>query len=147
MELKMTKVSETKVSTVSKLEINGQFICFILEDGHRDIKEYGETRIPAGRYQIIQRYAGRHFEKYKDRFDHEWSLYIPDVPNFKWIMLHIGNTIKDTEGCLLTGNMVGYIPEDDTFKVYYSTKAYLRLYALLKKAFDEKLQIWLTIKR
>jgi hypothetical protein len=31
-------------------------------------------------------------------------LLVQDVPNRDWILFHIGNTSKDTSGCILVGN-------------------------------------------
>jgi hypothetical protein len=33
-------------------------------------------------------------------------LHILDVPNFKYILIHIGNTDDDTAGCPLTGSYI-----------------------------------------
>ena len=32
-----------------------KFLCYTLEDEHRDVKKYGETRVPAGTYKITLR--------------------------------------------------------------------------------------------
>ena len=39
-------------ATLSKVDIDGQFVCFGLEDEYREDKVANETRIPAGRYRI-----------------------------------------------------------------------------------------------
>lgn len=133
--LKTRLIDETPNSTLSELtDHNGKFICFIIEDGHRDAKEYGKTRIPAGVYKISRRTVGRFAANYAKKFRQLWIPHIVGVPNFKYILIHIGNTTKDTKGCLLPntgvskdilGNYVGN----------HSTKAYLRLYSVLKLAF------------
>ena len=43
--------------------------------------------------------------KYAKKFPdiHKGMLHIIDVPNFQWILIHVGNTELDTMGCLLVG--------------------------------------------
>lgn len=56
-----------------------------------------DDRIPAGTYQCVP-YSGT---KYKNVY------LVKDVPGRSAILLHWGNTEKDTEGCILLGNRVG----------------------------------------
>lgn len=80
------------------------FRCFTLEDQHQKVKVPGETRIPAGRYEIKLRAAGGLHDKYKLRYPwHVGMLHLQSVPGFEWIYLHPGTTDFDTLGCILTG--------------------------------------------
>jgi hypothetical protein len=45
--LSLKPVDETPDSTASPLLFEGNHLCYILEDGHREVKVRGETRIPA----------------------------------------------------------------------------------------------------
>lgn len=76
---------------------------YTLEDPVRDIdkdgsldeeKVYGKTAIPFGIYKGFLR-----FSPSKNRVVPE----LKDVPNFKYIQIHSGNTAKDTQGCILIG--------------------------------------------
>ena len=82
-----------------------QFYGFTCEDEHRTKKVMGETRIPAGRYEIKLRREGGMLKRYKQRFGdwHEGMLHLQDVPGFKWIYIHVGNDDDDTAGCILLG--------------------------------------------
>ncbi len=82
-----------------------RLLCFTLEDEFRTHKVSGETRIPAGEYKITLRREGGHHARYAQRFPelHRGMLWIRDVPNFEFILIHIGNTEGDTAGCLLVG--------------------------------------------
>ena len=80
-----------------------EFMCYTLEDEHRDEKVMSETRIPAGEYEIKLRTVGGFNDKYSRRFKdiHKGMLWLQDVPNFKWVLIHCGNTDEHTAGCLL----------------------------------------------
>lgn len=70
---------------------------FTLENPKRATSK--DDRIPAGAYQCVP-YSGT---KYKNVY------HIKDVPGRSAILIHWGNTEKDTEGCILLGNRVGEI--------------------------------------
>jgi len=84
----------SKKSTIGKLYINGEFECYTLEDMVRNEKKYGETAIPSGGYEVKITYS----PKFKTKLP-----VLIDVPNFRGIRIHPGNTHKDTEGCILVG--------------------------------------------
>ena len=56
MELRVIRMYSQDDFTIGALYLeneNGrEFLCFTLEDEHRDEKVKGETRIPKGKYQI-----------------------------------------------------------------------------------------------
>lgn len=119
----------TADSDINVLCPNVKFLCFTLEDIYRPVKVMGQTRIPAGRYEIKLRPEGGKYAKYYDRFG-EWQkpgmLHITNVPNFEWILIHPGNSVRDTEGCLLVGD--GY---DAAGVLEGSRDAYERIYKLI----------------
>lgn len=82
-----------------------EFLCETLEDGFREEKIHGKTRIPPGRRKLALRCEGGMHERYKKRFGawHRGMLWIQGVENFSWVYLHIGNDEDDTEGCPLVG--------------------------------------------
>ena len=73
--------------------------CFTLEDKVREdgVKVVGETAIPAGKYELCISYSGR-YGKLMPR--------LLNVENFSGILIHPGNTQKDTAGCVLVGRHV-----------------------------------------
>ena len=121
-------------TTISRITVDGEFICFGLEDEYRETKLSKETRIPAGTYKIKLRKTGTHHAKYSLRFAdiHKGMLHIQNVPNFTGILIHCGNTAEDTEGCLLVGSQA--ITEPGDMKIINSTAAYRRLYSLVVDA-------------
>jgi hypothetical protein len=77
------------------------FLGFIIEDGFKEKKEWGKTRIPEGRYKVVKRTDSRFNPKYAQRYKHKWVLGLVDVPGFEGIVIHIGNTPEDSHGCPL----------------------------------------------
>lgn len=105
MELLLKRTLSNQHETIGELYINRALECNTLEDEYRAVKVMKETRIPAGRYQIKFRRVGGHHLRYSQRFPgiHKGMLELQNVPNFKFILIHIGNFDKDTDGCILVG--------------------------------------------
>jgi len=117
--------------TISRVYANGKFICHGLEDEYRAVKKWGDTRIPAGTYNMAMRTKGGFHNRYKRMFgaQHKGMLHVLHVKNFKYILHHIGNYDKDTAGCLLLGRA-----DYKAWAVWQSKKAYLRYYKLVAPA-------------
>ncbi len=129
--LEQKLIAQTPNSTASVLLHGNRWLGFIIEDGHRDAKEYGLTRIPAGEYTILPKKEGKYFSQYKQIFGHKWVPYLQGVPDFEGILIHSGNYTTDTAGCLLINTTLGYL---DKTNVYYgggSKDAYKKLYNYL----------------
>lgn len=128
MRLTLERISSGPNSTIGVLYLDGKFECFTCEDEYREEKVAGETRIPAGEYQIRLRTWGGFNDRYKNRFDfHEGMLEICEVPNFADILIHVGNDEGDTAGCVLVG-LSAEAAEEGGGRVLFSTKAYGLLY-------------------
>lgn len=144
MRLHSQLVAETEESSLSVVTLAGEFLCFALEDGFRLEKVDGETRIPPGVYEIGQRREGGFYERYKKSYGHRFALHVLNVPNFEFVLIHIGNTIFDTRGCILVGFGVSY---NGRFAVSQSTAAYLDLYDKVEKAFERGEKVEIEISR
>ena len=106
MKLESVRIAYKPTYTISRLSIDGIYLCDVLEDVVRDLnrdgdlndageaKVYGETAIPAGTYTVDLTYSNR-FKKVLPLLE--------DVPGFEGIRIHPGNTAVDTHGCLLVG--------------------------------------------
>ena len=111
MKYEVLRISSGKDSTSGMLfEVDNNtrtFLAYTLEDEQRDVKVWGETRIPAGTYKLKLRKEGgfhtRYLAKYGDTF-HKGMIWVQDVPGFEWILWHTGNTDEHTAGCLILGN-------------------------------------------
>jgi Family of unknown function (DUF5675) len=134
MKIDVLRFISDKETTISRILLDGVFICFGLEDTYRDKKIKHETRIPAGKYKIKLRKQGTHHEKYKIRFEdiHRGMLHLQNVPNFEYILIHCGNTHADTSGCLLVGMAAN--TESGNMSISSSTVAYRKLYPLVVDA-------------
>lgn len=104
MKIEVLRLFTDQVVTLSKVLIDGEFFCYGLEDPMREKKVYAETAIPNGQYMV----GLRHSPKFSYRFEHD-MLWVKDVPGFEYILIHWGNTVKDTAGCLLLGNRLGVV--------------------------------------
>tara|TARA_R100000278_G_scaffold10509_2_gene12058 strand:- start:1051 stop:1668 length:618 start_codon:yes stop_codon:yes gene_type:complete len=107
------------------------FLCYTLEDEARTVKQWGETRIPAGKYKLTLRNEGGFHTRYLAKFGaefHKGMIYVNEVPNFEYILWHIGNDDDDTAGCLLVGKT-----SQDNF-IGNSTTAYKEIYPPIRDA-------------
>lgn len=116
MELRLERNHKLNDYTIGDLYIDNIFYCNTLEDTDRGltssmteqeinkIKIKGKTAIPTGKYKIT-------LDIISPRFSNS-SLYksidgklprLLNVPGFDGILIHIGNTPKDTDGCILVG--------------------------------------------
>lgn len=102
MEITVKRFKLTKRCTIGNMLIDGKFFCNTLEDKVRKLPEeakvWGKTAIPAGTYNV---------EMYESpRFKRRLPL-LKDVPYFTGILIHRGNTVEDTVGCILVGEANG----------------------------------------
>ena len=110
--------------TLSKIFVDGKFVCLGLEDPIRAEKVKGETGIPAGIYKV----GLRHSPKFSPKYGHN-MLWVQNVPGYEFILIHPGNTKDDTEGCLLVGNTLGVV--NNKIAVLASVTAYNMLYKMV----------------
>ena len=130
MKLRLERKYFKETYTIGNLYINGSFFSNTLEDKNRDVnkngkfdnsetKVYGETCIPFGTYKIILTMS--------PKFKRELPRLL-NVPSFEGVLIHRGNTAKDSAGCILIGEnkAVG--------KVLNSTPYEERLVKIIKNA-------------
>jgi len=113
-----------------------KFLAYTLEDEKRDEKVMKETRIPSGTYEVKLRTEGGHHNKYASRYGsmHKGMLWLQDVPNFKWILIHCGNTDEHTAGCLLVGDSQENNQIKENGFIGSSSNAYKRIYPAIAQA-------------
>ena len=148
MKYEVLRISSQKDSTSGLLfEVdNGKrtFLCYTLEDEQRDVKVWGETRIPAGTYKLGLRTEGGFHTKYISKFGadfHKGMIWVLDVPGFEYILWHIGNTDENTAGCLLLGDsQESNLVKKDGF-VGSSTNAYKLVYPRVLAAIQSGLNV------
>jgi len=144
MKLRVVRYLSSDDFTLGMLldETNGKhFLCYTLEDEHREEKVMHETRIPAGTYNITLRtvggFHGRYTNKYGDM--HKGMLWVRDVPGFEYILIHTGNTDEHTSGCLIVGNS-----SDRKGFIGSSVSAYKRIYPAIAEALERGEEVTIT---
>jgi len=131
MELRLERRELNPDCIIGQLFIDGWFECFTLEDKPNKIKVDNKTCIPEGRYKIIINYSP-HFRKNMMR--------LLDVPEFDGILIHAGNTAKDTSGCILVGKVRGYN------MILESNTALYDLQEKVQAALDFKEEVWISVE-
>jgi len=138
MQITILRLNRLLGSTLGVLIVEGtHFQCATLEPA-LPIDNGGERvskgPIPPGRYEVKWRWSN-HFNRQMP--------YVENVPNFTGIMIHPGNTAKDTKGCIL----VGRTPANDTTstegRITQSRATFSKLEAILQSATDP---IWIVVK-
>ena len=131
MESKIIRVAQGKESTLSQLYINEIFQCYLLEDKIREVKIPSKTAIPKGVFSLKLNTIGAKNVDYKKAFGklHQGMIEITGLPNFSFVYIHTGNTIKETAGCPLCG--FGFQFLDGNYQVSQSVAAYKMIYPKL----------------
>ena len=144
MELLLKRIARRETYTIGKLYIDGEYFCDTLEDTDRGLrqdmslpvsrakKRAGVTAIPTGRYKVTLKVQSPRFSK-KEMYQF-CKGYLPRLVNvlgFEGVLIHVGNTAKDTEGCILVGK------NTKVGKVLESRVTFVNLYERLKAATDD----------
>ena len=153
MELFLERKYKKNKYTVGNLYINNKFFSNTIEDKDRNhnsnmakeqikgIKVYGETAIPTGTYIIDMNTIS---PKFKDRsWAKPYGGKIPrllDVKGFSGVLMHPGNSAKDSSACILIGlnTKVGMITN--------STEYFHKLMKILLESKLKGENITITIK-
>ena len=123
--------------TIGILYVNGVRLCNTLEDAVRPEKIYGKTAIPKGTYRVLMnvrspKFDGRVWTK-------PYGGLVPrlrNVPNFSNVLIHVGNTAADTDGCILVGDNTEKGKLTNSTNRYYELMGMLLNAALLGEAID-----------
>lgn len=145
MKLDVLRFKDNGDTTLGMLMINGVFAAFTLEDEERTIKVWGETRIPEGEYKIGLRVEGGHHARYSKKFPsfHKGMLQVLDVPNFQYILIHIGNDDDDTAGCLLLGSS----SDSKSNTIGQSTVRYAKVYKQVVEAINSGEEVTIAYEK
>ncbi len=150
MKIEVLRYSSGKRDTLGLLFIDCQFYCYTLEDEFRTIKKHAETRIPEGTYELRLRSEGGFHNRYLKKFGsefHKGMLELQDVPNFTYVLIHIGNDEDDTAGCLLIADTVNNNTiEGKKGFIGGSTGCYQRVYPIIRDELLSCRKVFITIK-
>ncbi|MGM9733416.1 MAG: DUF5675 family protein [Prevotella sp.] len=132
MDIKVKRIARKDKYTIGKLYVNGVYVCDTLEDKDRGLRQdmalpeiqklkvKNETAIPSGKYSVrldveSPRFGGQSFYK---SVCNGCLPRLENVPGFEGVLIHCGNTDKDSSGCILIGQnkVVGQVINSrDTF--------------------------------
>ena len=140
LNIRIDRIAKKSTYTIGKLYLNGVYFCDTLEDTDRglyqgmplqkikDLKIKGATAIPKGKYKVTMNVVSPKFSKRATyQFCQGKLPRLLNVDGYEGVLIHIGNTAKDTEGCILVGQnkVVG--------QVINSTVTFQKLYAEMLK--------------
>ena len=142
MKLLVKRVTKASDFTLGELYIDGKFFCYTCEDKDRGltqsmpvsviekIKVKTATCIPYGKYKVTLDVVSPKYSNPKYKWAKKIGAKVPcliDVPGYAGVLIHVGNTAKDTDGCLL----VGFAKSKNG--VLQSTACFEKLYSILLK--------------
>lgn len=95
MNLQLKRVHKDATATSGVLYVDGKFECYTLEL---------PNPIPAGVYDLLLTVSGRAMNHTLWTPDPQFRLpELMNVPNYTAIRIHAGNTVANTQGCILVG--------------------------------------------
>ena len=143
--LRFSSQDDSSLGALFDVTDGRRFLAFTLEDEFRKEKVKGETRVPAGTYQIKLRTVGGFHTKYTEKYGsmHKGMLHVQDVPGFEYILIHTGNTDEHTDGCLLVGNTSQQNVTKNGF-IGESGDAYKRIYPPIAKVLVDGGEVTIT---
>jgi len=153
MELLLKRTYNNDKYCIGHLYVDGMYLSDTLEDTSRGLnskmplkeilkrKIKGLTAIPTGVYGVLMNVISPKYSK-KKFFLNLCKGRMPrlsNVPGYEGVLIHTGNSAKDTDGCIL----VGYNKVKGG--LVNSTEAFIKLYGMLKKAHDNHEGIYIRI--
>lgn len=118
---KMVRQTYSDKSTIGGLSLDGQFLCYVLEDKVRPKGEpiiRDQTAIQSGLYPLDITLSNK-FKREMPEITH--------VPNQRGIRMHQGSTADDSSGCLILGS------RQSPDRVSGSLEAYNKVFAIMKE--------------
>lgn len=140
LHLTLKRVALNKAYTIGHLYIDDKYFCDTLEDTVRDInkdgkfdngevKIPGKTAIPYGEYRIDMNTVSPRFSKIAQYNFCKGKLpRLIGIFDFIGVLIHVGNTVNDTDGCILVGQ------NKIKGQVVNSMATFRMLYDILEKA-------------
>lgn len=121
MKILVKRIAKKNTYTIGKMYLNNEYFCDTLEDKDRGLKQASsvssihkikvpnQTAIPTGTYEVVINKSPK-FGRVLPR--------VLNVPGFDGILIHRGNTDKDTSGCILVGEnkVVGKVINSTTYE-------------------------------
>ncbi|EOU4990366.1 DUF5675 family protein [Campylobacter coli] len=147
MKIKINRRYTGKTCVIGKFKVLDDkekilFECFSLEEDKEGLESGKDLRIPEGNYNL-RRHTPSRFENtlrsITKKDDTMINVYNDEVPSSRAILIHWGNTDKDTQGCIL----LGLTKDNNNESIGQSRQACKEFYDLMhgKNLEDIKLEI------
>ena len=127
--IRLIRVEESSEGTFGNWIVCSQVFCVTLEPSDL-LNERNISSIPAQQYQCIRIRSPQFGETFE----------IVDVPGRSHVLLHAGNTIKHTKGCIILAQHFGKLHEDravlnsgKTFKEFMKIMKGVNMFSLTVK--------------
>lgn len=129
MDLQLFRDSTSNEGTTGRLSVDGVFAAFTLEPylGDGGIG----CAIPVGRYPVLMSFSP-HFQM--------MLAQVRNVPGRTDILIHDGNTDRDTEGCILVG-----LQRITPGEIAHSNAARLALQSKIAMARAHSEEVWIDV--
>lgn len=128
IQVTLTRVGEFQDATYGVLSVDGRPMFVTLEDAWRN-NDKMVSCIPKGTYKLRRHQSPKFGE----------CFMVMDVPNRTHILIHAGNTHKDTHGCILLGQ--NFKTEGSEACILVSRPAVAKFMDLLKKVDEATLEV------
>lgn len=139
-DLNLSTIRKWKVGkeSIGELYVNSSHFAYTLEDQVREIKGQpvatwkvqNETAIPEGKFEVRMTFSNR-FQRIMPE--------LIGVPGFAGVRIHGGNTDKDTDGCILCGQM------KDGMGIHNCAHVLEQLSAMIQSTIDQGARVWMTV--
>ncbi len=142
MDIYLKRMQKNEAGTSGFVVIDGVFECYSLELPDKD-NQRKVSCIPIGRYEILERKEPTDMTmRYRQKYAwFNFHLCLQDVKKRSGIYLHVGNTIKDSYGCILLGKQIN----TDLF-LSSSRKAFHSFYNKVASALGQGEKVTITIE-
>ncbi|EAK7058339.1 hypothetical protein CE381_08215 [Campylobacter coli] len=146
MKIKIVRRYTGKTCVIGKFKVLDDeekilFECFSLEEDKEGLESGKDLRIPEGNYNL-KRHSPSRFENTlrsitKKDDDTMINVFNEKVPFDRHILIHWGNTNKDTQGCIL----LGHTKDNNNESVGQSRQACKEFYDLMYKQDLSKIKL------
>ncbi|EAI1653994.1 hypothetical protein DDC24_06020 [Campylobacter coli] len=145
MKIKIIRRYTGKTCVIGKFKVFSDdkllFECFALEEDKEGLESGKDLRIPEGNYNL-RRHTPSRFENTlrsitKKDDDTMINVYNDEVPASRAILIHWGNTDKDTRGCIL----LGLTKDNNNESIGQSRQACKEFYDLMYKQDLSKIKL------
>lgn len=142
MDIYLKRHNKTDNGVAGFISIDGMFECYTLELPDKD-NQRKVSCIPIGKYEILERKEPTDMTmRYREKYGwFNFHLCLQKVKDRSGIYIHVGNTIKDSYGCILLGQQI-----NTELFLSSSRKAFNAFYNKVTSALKQDEKVIITIE-